>query len=98
MAKKTRPEPDGCRADGLSGAARQVHRAVLAAFARTGQPPGRGGVPAERAGRQVPLGHQPVQPGGEQPGRQHRIGPLRPFPGAEAGRDQLLQLPVGTRV
>ena len=42
MAKKTRPEPDGCRADGLSGAARQVHRAVLAAFARTGQPPGRG--------------------------------------------------------
>jgi hypothetical protein len=31
----------GCRADGLSGPARQVHRAVLAAFARTGQPPAR---------------------------------------------------------
>jgi hypothetical protein len=42
MFKKTRPEPGGCRADGLSGPARQVHRAVLAAFARTGQPPARG--------------------------------------------------------
>ena len=38
------PMPDtngGCRADGLSGPARQVHQAMLAAFARTGQPPAR---------------------------------------------------------
>jgi len=42
MTQKTCPEPGGCRADGLSAPARQVHRAVLAAFARTGQPPGRG--------------------------------------------------------
>ena len=42
MTQKTSPEPGGCRAEGLSGPARQVHRAVLAAFARTGQPPGRG--------------------------------------------------------
>ena len=41
MPKKSGPEPDGCRANGLSGAARQVHQAVLAAFARTGQPPAR---------------------------------------------------------
>ncbi len=41
MPKKSGPEPGGCRANGLSGAARQVHRAVLAAFARTGQPPAR---------------------------------------------------------
>ena len=41
-SKQTRPELGDCRADGLSGAARQVHRAVLAAFARTGPPPGRG--------------------------------------------------------
>ena len=40
--KKTPPEPSGSLADGLSGPARQVHRAVLATFARTGQPPGRG--------------------------------------------------------
>jgi len=31
----------GCRADGLSGPARQVQRSVLAAFARTGQRPAR---------------------------------------------------------
>jgi Alkylmercury lyase len=42
MAKKTPPEPGGSPADGLSGAARQVHQAVLAGLARTGQPPGRG--------------------------------------------------------
>jgi hypothetical protein len=36
------PEKNGgCRADGLSGPARQVHRVVLAAFARTGQRPAR---------------------------------------------------------
>lgn len=40
--KQTRPELGGCRADGLSGPALQVHRAVLATFALTGQPPGRG--------------------------------------------------------
>ena len=43
MARKKTPlEPSGSLADGLSGPARQVHRAVLATFARTGQPPGRG--------------------------------------------------------
>src|SRR5262249_20178920 len=42
MTQKTGSEPGGCRADGLSGPARQGHRAVLAAFARTRQPPGRG--------------------------------------------------------
>jgi hypothetical protein len=31
----------GCRADGLSGTARQVHRAVLGTLARTGKPPAR---------------------------------------------------------
>ena len=40
--KKTRPEPAGCLADGLSGPALQVHRAVLAAFVRTGRPPAHG--------------------------------------------------------
>jgi Alkylmercury lyase len=39
MTQKTGPEPGKCRAGGLSGPARQVHQAVLAAFARTGQPP-----------------------------------------------------------
>ncbi len=42
MTRKTGPEPGKCRAGGLSGPARQVHQAVLAAFARTGQPPARG--------------------------------------------------------
>jgi ubiquinone/menaquinone biosynthesis C-methylase UbiE len=41
MTRKTRPEPGVCRADGLSAPARQVHLAVLASFARTGQPPAR---------------------------------------------------------
>src|SRR5712671_5084843 len=41
MTKKTGPQPGSCRADSLSGPARQVHQAVLAAFARTGQPPAR---------------------------------------------------------
>ena len=41
-SKQTRPELGDCRADGLSGAALQVHRAVLATFALTGQPPARG--------------------------------------------------------
>jgi hypothetical protein len=42
MPRKTGPQPDGCRAESLTGPARQVHQAVLAAFARTGQPPTRG--------------------------------------------------------
>ena len=42
VSKQKRPESGGCRADGLSGPARQVHRAVLATFARTGRPPARG--------------------------------------------------------
>jgi hypothetical protein len=41
MPEKNGPGPGACRVDGLSGPARQVHRAVLAAFARTGQPPAR---------------------------------------------------------
>jgi len=41
MTSKTGPEPGRRRADGLSGPARQVHQAMLAAFARTGQPPAR---------------------------------------------------------
>jgi len=40
--EKTRPEPGGGRPDGLSAPALQVHRAVLATFVRTGQPPARG--------------------------------------------------------
>ena len=35
MTNKARPEPGSCRADGLSGAARQVHLAVLAELAGT---------------------------------------------------------------
>lgn len=42
MPRSTRPEPGGSRADGLSAPTRQVHRAVLASFARTGQPPAHG--------------------------------------------------------
>jgi len=42
VRKQTRPELGGCLADGLSGPALQVHRAVLATFVRTGQPPARG--------------------------------------------------------
>jgi hypothetical protein len=42
MPWKTSPQPDGRRAESLTGPARQVHQAVLAAFARTGQPPTRG--------------------------------------------------------
>ena len=41
MTQKTSPQPRDCRAEGLTGPARQVHQAVLAAFARTGQPPAR---------------------------------------------------------
>jgi hypothetical protein len=41
MPDSNGPETGGCRADGLSGPARQVHRSVLAAFARTGQRPAR---------------------------------------------------------
>jgi hypothetical protein len=41
MPQNSGPEPGGCRADGLAGPARQIHREVLAAFARTGQQPGR---------------------------------------------------------
>jgi hypothetical protein len=44
MPKKNGQEPGACRADGLTGAARQVHRAVLATFARTGQPPAHSGL------------------------------------------------------
>ena len=40
MTQKTGPQR-GCRAEGLTGTARQVHQAVLFAFARTGQPPAR---------------------------------------------------------
>ena len=36
------PQPGGRRAERLTGPARQVHQAVLAAFARTGRPPARG--------------------------------------------------------
>jgi hypothetical protein len=39
MPEKNGAAPGGCRADGLSGTARQVHRAVLGTLARTGQPP-----------------------------------------------------------
>jgi hypothetical protein len=42
MTSKPGPEPGRRRGDGLSGPARQVHQAVLGAFARTGQPPARG--------------------------------------------------------
>ena len=42
MIQNTGPQPGGCRTEGLSGPARQVHQAVLAAFGRTGQPPARG--------------------------------------------------------
>jgi hypothetical protein len=41
MTQKTGPRPDGCRAEGFTGAARLVHQALLTAFARTGQPPAR---------------------------------------------------------
>ena len=41
MTQETGPQPGGCRAEGLTGPARQVHRAVLTTFARTGQPPAR---------------------------------------------------------
>lgn len=41
MTQKTGPQPDGCRAERLTGPARQAHQAVLAAFIRTGQPPAR---------------------------------------------------------
>ena len=73
MTQKTSPEPGGCRAEGLSGPARQVHRAVLAAFARTGQPPGRGELEriarshgadpgAVRAGSTVSCSPRPARP------------------------------------
>ncbi len=42
MTLKTGPQPDGRHVERLTGPARQVHQAVLAAFARTGQPPARG--------------------------------------------------------
>jgi hypothetical protein len=41
MIRKTGPQPDGRRVQSLTGPARQVCQAVLAAFARTGQPPAR---------------------------------------------------------
>ena len=41
MTRKTGPQPGDCRAEGLTGPARQMHRAMLAAFASTGQPPAR---------------------------------------------------------
>lgn len=41
MTRKISPQPDGCRAESLTGPARQVHQAALAEFARTGQPPAR---------------------------------------------------------
>lgn len=42
MILTTGPQPDGRHAERLTGPARQVHQAVLTAFARTGQPPARG--------------------------------------------------------
>ncbi|MFI5063372.1 MAG: hypothetical protein ACHP9Z_05265, partial [Streptosporangiales bacterium] len=42
MTQATGPAPGKCRAaGGLTGPARQVHLAVLAAFTATGQPPAR---------------------------------------------------------
>ena len=41
MTQDTGRQPDGRRAENLTGPARQVHQAVLAAFAQTGQPPAR---------------------------------------------------------
>ena len=41
MTWRAGPQPDGRRAGSLTGPARQVYQAVLAAFARTGQPPAR---------------------------------------------------------
>jgi hypothetical protein len=41
MSQETGPQPASGRAEGLTGPARQVRQAVLAAFARTGQPPAR---------------------------------------------------------
>ena len=41
MTWRTGPQPDGRRAESLTGPGRQVYQAVLAAFARTGQPPAR---------------------------------------------------------
>ena len=41
MTRKAGPPPGGRRTESLTGPARQVHQAVLAAFARTGQPPAR---------------------------------------------------------
>lgn len=58
MTRKTGPEPGRCRADGLSGPARQVHQAVLAAFAQTGQPPARGEL--ERLARSLGAGPDAV--------------------------------------
>ncbi len=42
MTQETGPQLGGCRTEGLTGPARQVHQAVLTAFARTGRPPARG--------------------------------------------------------
>ena len=42
MIQNTGPQPGGCRTEGLTGLARQVHQTVLAAFGWTGQPPPRG--------------------------------------------------------
>ena len=41
MTWRTGPQPDGRRAESLTVPARQAYQAVLAAFARTGQPPAR---------------------------------------------------------
>ena len=41
MTWRTGPQPDGRRAESLTSPARQVYQAVLAVFARTGQPPAR---------------------------------------------------------
>jgi alkylmercury lyase-like protein len=41
MTWKTGPQPDGRRAERLTGPARQVRQAILAAFVRTRQPPAR---------------------------------------------------------
>jgi hypothetical protein len=41
VSQKISPQPGDSRAESLTGPARQVHQAVLAAFVQTGQPPAR---------------------------------------------------------
>ena len=41
MTQNTSPQPRSCRAMGLTDPSRQLHQAVLSAFARSGRPPAR---------------------------------------------------------